>query len=126
MSIYRIRRLILFIVVGCAVVVSAGVPPVSHLGRVLDSETREPVIGVEVLGYPDEWPIDVPRKATSRCFSDSMGIYSVGLNCPGNVHFFKAGYDSLVLHWPEEFEGSDQGGCGITLGPVYLSPTSSD
>jgi hypothetical protein len=118
-------KVLIIVVLGYAVIALAGIPSVLHLGQVLDTETGEPVVGVEVLGFPDEWPDDIPRKATFTSFSDSLGDYSVGLNRAGNVHFYRAGYDSLVLHWPDEFGGSDRGGgCDITLEPILLNPQS--
>lgn len=90
-----------FVVV--AVAAWADPPMVVHAGKVFDES------------FPDH-PIS--------SYTDSLGVYSVTLNRPGRVFFVKAGYDSLMLHWPDQFSGSDQGGCGITLGPVYLRRAS--
>jgi hypothetical protein len=117
-------NLIFVVVLGVAAFAGAGVPPILHSGKVFDARTGEPVVGVEVVGFFDEWLDNTPKYAVSKSHSDSLGGYHIGLNRPGTVHFIKAGYDSLVLHWPEEFEGSDRSGCGTHLTPVYLIRTS--
>ena len=116
--------LIILAVLGVSGIAGAGVPPIVHSGKVFDAKTGDTVVGVEVHGFYDEWPDSIPKYAVSKSYSDSLGVYHIGLNRPGTVHFIKAGFDSLVLHWPEEFEGSDQSGCGINLEPVYLTRTS--
>jgi len=111
-------------VLGFVTVLVAGVPAIIHSGKVVDAETGAPLAGVEVVGFFDEWPAGVPRYVASKSISDSVGVYHIGLNRPGSVYFIKAGYDSLVLHWPEEFDGSDRSGCGINLTPIHLLRTS--
>ena len=117
-------KLLVLAVLGGTAIAGAGVPPVSHLGAVYDAKSSEPVVGVKVVGFADEWPDSVPIHAISTSYSDSMGVYSIGMNRPGYVYFVKVGYDSLMLHWPEEFEGSDQSGCGVNLGPIFLTPAT--
>ena len=111
-----------FVILACVVSVTAtaGPPLIVHLGQVLDASTNAPLVGVEVRGVYDDWPADVKKRWPLKTETDSTGVYGVTLNRPGTIHFVKAGYDSLVLHWPEEFDGADLGGCGVSLGPVRL------
>jgi hypothetical protein len=101
----------------------AGEPPLLHRGEVLDASNSLPIIGVQIHAFYDEWPPESPNPGVYETQTDSTGVYRLSINRPAEVVFYKAGFDSLALHWPEEFEGSDQGGCGITLGPVKLVPS---
>lgn len=119
----RVSKICLVVVAGVVAVAGAGPPMVSHGGQVLDAETGEPIHGVKVVEFCDESPDRFPERPVSASVSDSLGVYFVGGSCPGEVYFAKAGYDSLALHWPQEFGGDKEGGCGVTLKPVYLSRT---
>jgi hypothetical protein len=104
----------------------AGPPPIVHSGEVLDASSHMPIGGVLVSAFYDEWPANASKPGVYETRTDSLGVYYLSINRPARVVFFKAGYDSVSLHWPEEFEGSDQGGCGISLGPVRLVPAGED
>ncbi len=103
--------------------VLAGPPLIVHIGQVLDAETGTPLVGVRVIGSYDDWPKDAVKPGVFTTETDSGGVYHVGGDLPARILFVIAGYDSLVLHWPEEFEGSDRGGCDINLAPVKLVRT---
>jgi len=113
---------------GCAIVglmivaasALAGPPPILHSGEVLDASSGSAIGGVSVSAFYDEWPANASKPGVYETRTDSLGVYRLSIQRPARVVFFKAGYDSLFLHWPEEFEGSDQGGCGINLRPVRL------
>lgn len=119
---------------GCAIIglmlvaasALAGPPPIVHIGEVLDASSHRPIGGVSVRAFYDEWPANASKPGVYETMTDSLGVYHLSFQRPARVLFFKAGYDSLFLHWPEEFEGSDQGGCGINLGPVRLVSAGED
>ena len=98
-------------------------PPIVHIGQVLDAKTGTPLVGVRVIGSYDDWPKDAVKPGVFTTETDSAGVYYVGGDRPVQILSVIAGYDSLVLHWPEEFEGSDRGGCDINLAPVKLVRT---
>jgi hypothetical protein len=100
--------------------VLAGKPMVIHTGQVLDGTTGTPVASVQIVAHYDNWPEDAKKPGVFATQTDSMGIYHFASNRPAEVLFIKSGYDTLMLHWPQEFEGSDRGGCDINLGPVRL------
>jgi hypothetical protein len=110
------------LVTGLVAVARAGPPPVIHLGQVFDAHTKAPLPGVQVRSVYDGWPADATKRWVLDTETDSLGVYGVTLNRPGEIHFVKAGYDSVILHWPDEFSGVEQGGCDISLGPVWLHP----
>ena len=114
-------KLLFFVLLGLAAIAWAGVPAVVHSGQVLDAATNAPIVGVQVVAFFDDWPEDAQKHGAFTTQTDSMGVYHIGLSRPAEVLFIKTGYDSLTLHWPHEFTGVEQGGCGVNLGPVRLA-----
>jgi len=116
------RKVIFVLVIAgfLTVNVMAGPPSIVHLGQVLDRETGAPLADVRVIASFEDWPETASKPGVFTTQTDSTGVYGIGFDRRARVLFFISGYDSLVLQWPQEFEGSEQGGCGISLGPVRM------
>jgi hypothetical protein len=106
--------------------IAVAIPPPVHKGQVLDAVDEHPLTGVGVRVTFDDWPEDSPKPGFFEMTTDSSGAYHLLLDFdnPARVVFHMQGYDSLSLHWPDEFDELESVGCGCNLAPIRLERSS--